>query len=162
MLVLAILCSMLLSQVNANWKSSRSGPIRADMKFYVMNMTCNDARTRCEACKSGHEGGIYLDLFEYSEGPAKFHFEGTTATSNWKDSILQEDPLEPFRYCTQNKNTYWGRSGIVTHRFYLCVDNIFSDITVPTECFRPIALISTSSQHGDDRQIGDQTLYCAN
>ncbi|XP_038059377.1 uncharacterized protein LOC119730496 [Patiria miniata] len=162
MLGTLVLSLMLLSRVTANWPDGSKDATRANMGFYTLNMTCNDAGTECEACyRARAEGLVYLHTVEYTEGPAKFEFRGSAASRDWKQFVVQDDPSEPFRYCMQQDEIQDLDYGGDTWRFSICMDNNFSGISVPAECVKPLAVVSMVSLRTDNEAHGEQTLYCA-
>ena len=74
-------------------------------------------------------------------------------------SYPTEEYWEPFRTCFEIHDSFDAE----LHEQYggsLCMDNDFSAITVPAECGRPLATLTTENHKGDARVRGQQVLYC--
>ncbi|XP_022087299.1 uncharacterized protein LOC110977453 [Acanthaster planci] len=152
------LISMLLCTVESNWDGDNSDPSATYLGFYAINMTCNDDATICQHCVHVHlDGRLFTFTTIYTADPYMFQYYFENGIKDWNFSLAQEDPDQMYRWCECAD----GMHGFdVARRVAVCVENTFSDISVPDNCPKPVALV-TCDYHPSDGQVrGQQMLFC--
>ncbi|XP_022087325.1 uncharacterized protein LOC110977461 [Acanthaster planci] len=149
---------MLLSTVKSNWDGDNSDPTLANLGFYVHNMTCKDDTTICQHCAHlDLVGRPFILTTEYTSGPYKFKYYFEDGMQDWNIYFAQEDQSQEYRWC---EDIYDILDISTTVRVALCVENTFSDISVPDNCPKPVALVSYDYHPSDGQVRGQQMLYC--
>ncbi|XP_022087302.1 uncharacterized protein LOC110977455 [Acanthaster planci] len=158
MLKTLFLFLMLLSTVKSNWDGDNSDPTLANLGFYVYNMTCNDDATFCEHCAHLRVfGRPYILTIEYTTDPYKLKYYFEDGKRDWNYYIAQEDPHQVYRWCQCADGKH---DPDPIRRVVLCVENTFSDISLPGNCPKPVALVSYDYHPLDEQVTGQQALYC--
>ncbi|XP_038062947.1 uncharacterized protein LOC119733459 [Patiria miniata] len=161
MLWTAMLCFMLYTAVDCDVESGIEGIDKADMGFFVINLTCNDADTSCMSCFSAHKyGRPYLYEFELSKyHNPRFHIAVTSGEQNWEVYFIQDDLSDSFRHCTVINAT----TEVELHQRLIvnaCIDNDFLAVSVPAECGQPVLVYTVKTRRGNEKPRGQQVLYC--
>ncbi|XP_022087345.1 uncharacterized protein LOC110977472 [Acanthaster planci] len=157
-----LLLALFLRAAEGNWDGdgSDSDPAIANMGFFVHNMTCNEYGTVCQHCKKvEYYGKAYLAVAEYKADPYTFQCGIEDGTNDWNFNFGQEDPSELYRWC----DSIEGRVSKVISmkmRYTLCAENMFSGISVPSDCPRPVALVTFDAHLADEKIQGQQLLFC--
>ncbi|XP_038065194.1 uncharacterized protein LOC119735531 [Patiria miniata] len=147
-------------EVSGLWGDGSQDPTYSHLGFYQKNLTCNDAGTTCQLCYTAHahDGKAYLHVIQYTTEPYKLEFANLAGRFEDKYSIIQDDPNQTFRLCSELQMEY---SPMRDRKLVICLDTRFpSGVVVPETCASPIAVTSLHFNYGDKEMRGQQVLVC--
>ncbi|XP_038073503.1 uncharacterized protein LOC119741710 [Patiria miniata] len=164
--LLALFSLAFLGSANGNWPVGNDDSYEG-LKFYEMNLECNDALSECEHRFSGHFSpvkGLPLTtdhVLEYTKDPYELKFGAKVATLGLKVRFDQDDPSETFHFCSElTEDKALPVIGLYHGKWTLCLENDFSGLTIPADCTAPVAVSKIVGRFTDEKLAGQQVLYC--
>ncbi|XP_022086880.1 uncharacterized protein LOC110977241 isoform X2 [Acanthaster planci] len=127
----------------------------------MLNVTCTKDQSACAECFTVRANGLMcLYVMEFTKDPHSYKLSAMDGISEWDFEFLQDDSSGQVRFCTQLQNSF-DKGVNADWRDTLCLDNDFSEVTVPKECGSPLITLTIDSHMGNGRVMGGQYLYCS-